>query len=47
MALEIGCTYFFEEDGIKITAENIYTFSEEKRRDWLELSTEKSLDETT
>jgi len=29
----------------KITAENLYTFSEEKRRSWLELFTEKSLDE--
>lgn len=45
MALELGCTYYFEEDNIKITAENIYTFSEEKRRAWLELFIEKSLDD--
>lgn len=45
MALEKGCTYYFEEGGVKITPENVYSFPEEKRRAWLELFIEKSEDE--
>jgi len=52
MALELGCSYYFEEvdpsTGIvleKITAENSGSFPEEKRQFWLTLSVEKSLDE--
>jgi len=47
MALEKGCTFWFEdtETGEKITAENVYSFPEERRRVWLELYIEKSVDE--
>jgi len=47
MALEKGCTYYFEdtETGEKITAENVYSYPEAKRLEWLELFIPKSEDE--
>jgi len=52
MALEKGCTYYFEEvDPVTrtvletINAENLGSFSEEQKRFWLTMTVERSIDE--
>lgn len=46
MALEPGCSYWFElPDGRRVTPENVYTYPEELRREWLLASIPRSVDE--
>lgn len=45
MQLEEECSYWFEEDGVKITFKNKYDFPQETRDRWQQAYMEKSEDE--